>query len=94
MTLHIWESSDFIEIKSNWQKNILRIDLFHEIAVSSEDSLDLELEAVVGLRHDIPGKGPHHLLDLLDQSSILLWGFALNLATQWRHMENGPKGCY
>ncbi len=61
-----------MEIKNNWQRNIFKIDLFNEIAVSSDDSLDLELKAVVGLRHGVPGEGPHHLLDLLDQTSILM----------------------
>jgi hypothetical protein len=46
----------------------LIIDLFNGIAVSGDYSLDLELQAVAGLRHDVPVEGPHHLLDLLGQS--------------------------
>ncbi len=39
-----------------------------KIAVSSDDSLNLELEAVAGLHHGVPVEGHRHLLDLLDQS--------------------------
>jgi hypothetical protein len=45
----------------------LRINLFNENAVSGDNILNLELEAVAGLRHDVPAEGPHVLLDLLDQ---------------------------
>ncbi len=45
----------------------MRINLNNKIAVSSEDSLDPALEAHAGLRQGVPGEGPHHLLDLLDQ---------------------------
>jgi len=44
----------------------LRIYLFNKIAVSSDDSLNLELEAVAGLHHGVSGEGHRHLLDLLD----------------------------
>jgi hypothetical protein len=39
LTQHSWKSSDFIKIKTHKQRNILRIGLFNEIAVSSDDSL-------------------------------------------------------
>ncbi len=78
MTLHIWESSDFIEIKNIRQRNILRIDLFNEIAVSGDDILNLELEAVAGLHHGVPVEGPFHLLDLLDQ----VLGFVVRLCLE------------
>ena len=45
----------------------MRINLFNENAVSGDNILNLELEAVAGLRHDVPAEGPHVLLDLLDQ---------------------------
>ena len=61
-----------MEIKNNWQRNIFKIDLFNEIAVSSDDSLDLELKAVVGLRHGVPGEEPHYLPDIMDQVSGFL----------------------
>ncbi len=37
------------------------------MAVSSEDSLYPGPEAHAGLRQGVPGEGPLHLLDLLDQ---------------------------
>jgi hypothetical protein len=45
----------------------LRIDLFNEIAVSGDNVLNLEREAVAGLRHGVHVEGPHHILNLLDQ---------------------------
>ena len=45
----------------------MRINLSNKTAVSSEDSLDPRPEARAGLRQGVPGKGPHHLLHLLDQ---------------------------
>ena len=49
------------------QRYILRITLFNKTAVSSVDSLDPGPGARAGLRQDVPGKGPHLLLYLLDQ---------------------------
>ncbi len=45
----------------------MRINLFNKTAVSCKDSLDPGPEAHAGLRQGVPGKGTHHLLDLLDQ---------------------------
>jgi hypothetical protein len=47
--------------------NILRIGIFNEIAVSSDDSLRTGLEPPEGLRHGVPVKGLHQLHDLCDQ---------------------------
>jgi hypothetical protein len=58
----------------------LRIDLFNEIAVMGDNILNLELEAVAGLRHGVPIEGPHHLLDLLDQ----VLGFVVRLCLDLR----------
>jgi hypothetical protein len=46
---------------------MLRINLFNKTAVSCKDNLDPGPEACAGLRQIDPGKGPHHLLHLLDQ---------------------------
>ena len=43
------------------------INLFNEIAVIGDDSLDPGPESLAGLPHGVPVEGPHHLLDLLDQ---------------------------
>ncbi len=67
MTQPSWKTSDFIEVKTNLQKYILRIILFLKTAVSINDSLDPGPQAIAGLRHGIPVEGPHHLLYLLDQ---------------------------
>jgi hypothetical protein len=45
---------------------ILRIMLFIKTAVSSNDCLDPEPQAIGGLLHGVPVEGPHHLLYLLD----------------------------
>ena len=46
---------------------ILRIIVFIKTAVSSNDCLDPEPQAIGGLLHGVPVEGPHHLLYLLDQ---------------------------
>jgi hypothetical protein len=45
----------------------LSINVFNKTTVSCEESLDPGPEARAGLRQGVPGKGPHHLLHLLDQ---------------------------
>ncbi len=45
----------------------MSINLFNEIAVNDDNSLDLGPESPAGLRHGVPVEGPHHLLDLQDQ---------------------------
>ncbi len=45
----------------------MAINIFYKTTVSCEDSLDPGPEDRAGLRQDIPGEGPHHLLYLLDQ---------------------------
>jgi hypothetical protein len=40
MTQHIKKSSDFIEVNTGWQRTALRINLFNEIVVSSDNSLN------------------------------------------------------
>ncbi len=67
MTHHSWKPYDFIELKTGWQRNILRINSYNKTAFSSDNSLDPGPEPPAGLRHGVPGKGPHHLPDLRDQ---------------------------
>ncbi len=45
----------------------MSIYLFNEIAVSGDNSLDPGRVPLECLRHGVPVKGPHHLLDLQDQ---------------------------
>ncbi len=75
MTQHSWKPSDFIEVKTGWQRNILRIGLFNKNAASSDDSLDLGPEPLAVLRHGVPGEEHHHPLDLWDQ----VLGFVVRL---------------
>jgi hypothetical protein len=49
------------------QRNILRINLCIEVAVSGDDSLNPRPEPLAVLRHGVPVKGPHLRLHLLDQ---------------------------
>ncbi len=67
MTHYSWKPYDFIELKTGWQRNILRINSYNNTAVSSDDSLDPGAEPPAGLRHGVPREGPHHLPDLRDQ---------------------------
>jgi hypothetical protein len=53
----------------------LTINIFNKTTVSCEESLDPGPEARAGLHWGVPGKGPHHLLHLLDQ----ITGFAARL---------------
>ncbi len=46
----------------------MRIKIFNEIAVTSDDSLDPGPELQAGLRHGVPVKGARHPLHLLDQA--------------------------
>ncbi len=56
----------------------MSINLFNEIAVSSDNSLDPGRVPLECLRHGVPvNKGPHHLLDLQDQ----VHGFVVRLLT-------------
>jgi hypothetical protein len=64
MAQHSYKPSDFME-ENNFLIYILRINLFNRIAVSCKDSLDPGPKARAG--QDVPGEGPHHLLDLPDQ---------------------------
>ena len=45
----------------------MSISLFNEIADSGDNGLDPGRVPLECLRHDVPVKGPHHLLDLQDQ---------------------------
>jgi hypothetical protein len=77
MTQNILKPSDFIKVKNGWQRNILRINVFNEIAVSSDDSLDTGPNPLAGLLHGVHGEEPHYLPDLRDQVSGFVGGFAL-----------------
>ncbi len=77
MTQYIQKSSDFIEVNTGWQRNVLRINLFNEIVVSSDNSLNPGPEPLAGLRHGVLGEGPHHLRDLRDQIfGFVVWIFS------------------
>jgi hypothetical protein len=82
MTQHISKPSDFIKVKTGWQRNVLRINLFNEIAVSSDDSFDRGPEPLAGLRHGVPGEEPHYLPDVMDQVSGFFGGFSLTLNSE------------
>ncbi len=45
----------------------MSINLFNEIAVSGDNSLDPGHAPLECLCQGVPGEGPHHLLDLQDQ---------------------------
>jgi hypothetical protein len=53
----------------------MSINLFNEIAVSSDNSLDPVRVPLESLRPGVSVKGPHHLLDLQDQ----VLGFVVRL---------------
>jgi hypothetical protein len=53
----------------------MSINLFNEIAVSGNISLDPGCVPLECLRHSVPVEGPHHLLDLQDQ----VLGFVVRL---------------
>ncbi len=59
--------------------NVLRNNLFNEIVVGSDDSLDPGPEPLAVLLHGIPREEPHYLLDLRDQVFGFEGGFALTL---------------
>ncbi len=71
MTHHSWKPYDFTKLKTGWQRNILRISSDNKTAVSSDDSLHPEPEPPAGLRHGVPGEGPHHLPDLRHQGLVV-----------------------
>jgi hypothetical protein len=87
MTQHSWKPSNFIEVKTGRQRNILRIGLFNKNAASSDDSLDLGPEPLAGVRHGVPGEGHHHPPDLWDQGLGLLWDFAVTLNSKTPHAK-------
>ncbi len=94
LTHHSWKPYDFIELKTGWQKNILRINSYNKTAFSSDDSLDQGPELPAGLRHGVPVEGPHHLPGWSSGSGpwfsyeALLWP-----SIQRRHTQNSSKGC-
>ncbi len=53
----------------------MSINLFNEIAVSGDNSLDPGRVPLECLRHGVPGEEPHHLRDLQDQ----VLGFVMRL---------------
>jgi hypothetical protein len=59
MIHHSFKPYDFIELKTGWQRNILRINSYNKTADSSDDSLDPGPEPLEGLSHGVPGKGLH-----------------------------------
>jgi hypothetical protein len=63
---------NFIEVKKNYQRYILKINIFNKTAVICEDSLDPGPKARAGLRQGVRAEGPHHLLHLLDQIIIFV----------------------
>jgi hypothetical protein len=71
-----------MKVKTSWQRNILSINLFNEIAVGSDDSIDPGPESLAGLRHGVPGEEPHYLPDVMDQVSGFFGGFAFILNSE------------
>jgi hypothetical protein len=65
-------------VKTGWQRNILRINLFNEIAVSSDDCINSGPEPLAGLRHG----GTHYLPDVMGQVSGFFGGLALTLNSE------------
>ena len=47
--------------------DISSINLYNEMAVSGDNSLNPRPQPLAGLRHGVPVKEPHHPLHLLDQ---------------------------
>jgi hypothetical protein len=70
-----WKQSDFIEVKTGWHRNVLKISLVNKNAINSDDRLDLGPESLAGFRHDAPGEGHHYLPDFQDQ----VLGFVVRL---------------
>jgi hypothetical protein len=70
-------------LSKNWlAEDVLRINLFIEIAVSSDDSIEHGPETLSSLRHGGPGEEPHYLPDVRDQVSGFFGGFALTLNSE------------
>jgi hypothetical protein len=61
---------------------VLRINVFYEIVVSSDDSLDPAPNPLAGPLHGVPGEVPHYLPDLRDQVAGFGGGFALTLNSE------------
>jgi hypothetical protein len=57
---------------------MLAINIFNKTTVSCEDSLDPGPEAHAGLRQDVTGEGPHHLLYLLYQNTGFVARFCID----------------
>jgi hypothetical protein len=63
------------KLSKNWlaeKRTVLRINLFIEIAVSSDDSIEHGPETLASLRHGVPGEEPHYLPDVRDQALVFL----------------------
>jgi hypothetical protein len=78
----------FYQIKTGWQSNILRIHSFNKTAI-----LNLGPEPLAGLRHGVPGEGPHHFPDLRD----LGLGLVVKLCSDPKFINAphkiSPQGC-
>jgi hypothetical protein len=59
--------------------------MYTYFVVSCKDNLDPGPEACAGLRQGVPGKGPHHLLHLMDQ----ILGFVAYIALT--HNSETPR---
>ncbi len=86
MTHHSWKPYDFITLKTGWQRNIARIHSFNNAASRIDDILDPGPEPPAGLRHGVPGEGPHHLPDLRD----LGLGLVAKLCSELQ-LRNAPR---
>jgi len=93
MTQHSWKPSDFIEVKTGWHRNVLRISLVNKTANSSDDSLNLGPEPLAGFRHDVPGEGTPSPPWSSGSGSWFCCQALLWPLIQRRHKLNSPKGC-
>jgi hypothetical protein len=65
----------------------MSIDLFNEIAVSGDNSLNPGRVPLECLRHVVPVEGPNHLLDLQDQ----VLGFIVRLCLNHKFRDAQHK---
>ncbi len=57
----------------------MRIKIFNEMAVNSDNSLNFGPEPLVGLRHGVPVKGANQRLHVLDQVLDSIVKFCIDL---------------
>jgi hypothetical protein len=60
------KSIQFYQIKNRLAEKHTETHLFNKTVISIDDILNPGPEPLAGLRHGVPGEGPHHLPDLRD----------------------------